>query len=330
MESARKRGKGYRVSGGSIIGDISKGVSKASKSVSKAVTGAAKSVYKGALKSDVGGIVEGVIEATPKPVVKGAMVAGLIASGLSPEESEALADASVEMIYAYDFGSAPSNENMSNAAKAGVMSAIKAQAKGGALRDNKGIHHMAIDSAKGPITKGGSVFGKVAKSAAAKKVTKKLSNVAKVQSESRFDPNIEFAGKGFLGDMAKGAVSLASNKDVQALALTGAKEGYKAYSKNKKKKETSGGSMKDIQGRGFLGDMAKGAVSLASNKDVQKLALDGAKAGYSTYQKNKKKKETSGGSMKSIGSGAKRPAKGSAEAKAWGEKMRAAREAKKK
>jgi len=294
MTLAKNKGKGYRVkpsdvvdvSGGNIFKSISKGVKKATKSVSKGVSKATESVgdavvdvaesaYKGALKEDIGGKVEWAKKnIVPKSVAQEAIAVGitavLVSGGTDPSDARKIADVmaatSATALYDLDFSKPITEDEAKKVGTKAVKAGAKEAIKGGAIKDNKGIHNYARDDVKQPMIRGGSVVvtnlvpkiavdgGKISKS-----VGRKVNKIAKIQSESRFDPNIAF-----------GAV-------------------------------TTGGSFKPIESRA------------GSFKPVSRA-----------------------GSMKAIGSGStastKRPklVKGSAESKAWGERMRNAREKKKK
>mgnify|MGYP006147305543 CR=1 FL=1 len=87
MESAHRRGKGYRINGGSmvpvggsmvpvggnILKSIKKGVSKTVKSASKAIN-----------KADVGSAIQIVKQAIPKEVITVAIQGALISQGVDP------------------------------------------------------------------------------------------------------------------------------------------------------------------------------------------------------------------------------------------------------
>jgi hypothetical protein len=363
LDSARRRGKGYRISGGDIFGSISKGVNKAVKTVGDAVTGKSsnkwaksiastvkdaagvvedgyKAINKTALKQDWGGAIEMAQSAVPQSVVKEALKAAFMAGGMDESAAGVAAAGSTQAFYDVDFSKSLKGQGDA-AAKGAVKGAYNEGVSGGAIRDPKGINTIALDTSKRPIVKGGSIASKIKKKVDVPKLSKKVSKVAREQASIRYDPNLQFApvaGSGFFDTLASGVKTLASDPQVQKLALEGAKQGakagYSAYQKNKKKKETSGGSMRPISGEGFLDTLASGVKTLASDPQVQKLALEGAKqgakAGYSAYQKNKKKKETSGSGFKPIGGGAVsggRPAKGSQAAK---DKMAALRAMRKK
>jgi hypothetical protein len=135
----------------------------------------------------------------PEKTVKTVFKAALISSGMDADEADAMASASAAGLYAYDFGDAPSSKNAASAGKAalkagvesGVSSATKTkktETTGGAILDQKGISHMALDSSKHPITRGGSVI----KKKIAKPLQKSVSHQAAVQDAQMADPNEMF------------------------------------------------------------------------------------------------------------------------------------------
>jgi hypothetical protein len=126
-----------------------------------------------------------------------------MAAGMDETAASVAAGSATGAFYDVDFSKSLKGQGktaLKGAVKGGVKAGISANksgssdaaSKGGALRDNKGIASHAMDSTKEPVTKGGAILGKKV----AKVVTntgKKVSKIAKAQSESRFDPNIEFA-----------------------------------------------------------------------------------------------------------------------------------------
>jgi hypothetical protein len=161
LQSAARRGKGYRVKGGNIFNDVSKGVNKAVKTVSDTVSGASKSATKKvkglskaiksvgdyvqndavdditdtygevnqfALKNDIGGKVEMAKKVVPKSAASAAIRGALVAAGMDDDAASIMADSAVGAVYSVDFGKSLKGQGKkaaTGAATGAVTSALK-------------------------------------------------------------------------------------------------------------------------------------------------------------------------------------------------------------
>ena len=115
IQSAARRGKGYRISGEGLIKSAGKklGVSKSVgdgieggsflKSLKNSASKAGKTIKKAAYDVNLGKNIEAVKDAIPESLVKTTIKTALEAQGMSPEEADAIASAGTAGVYGYSF-----------------------------------------------------------------------------------------------------------------------------------------------------------------------------------------------------------------------------------
>lgn len=181
IQSAAKRGKGYRISGEGLfksagkqlgvsksVGDgllksVKKTVSKAGKTIKKGVSTAADTIEQAAYDVNLGKNIEKVKDAIPESVVKSTIKTALIAQGMSPEEADLAASSGTAAVYGYSFDKKATKKNISGAVldgvEAGIKSGIKSSTSGGAMmmadiyNTGKGNSKLTLDTMKNPIYK---------------------------------------------------------------------------------------------------------------------------------------------------------------------------------
>lgn len=297
MESAHRRGKGYRVTGGSMIpvgGSMVPVGGNIFKSIKKGVSKTVKSASKAINKADVGSAIQIVKQSIPKEVITVAIQGALISGGVDPITAQTTANGISSGIHEVDFSKNLKGQGDDFAAATlmggvqsytgqGFMDTVKKSAL--ALAKNKDVQKFALQQGK----------------QAYKNYNKKDAVVA---------------GEGFMDSLKKGAIAVASNKDVQKMALSQAKKSYKNYTDNKgvnqmasdgAKGPTTGGAMRK----------ANPALVRANIQYDPNVSLSGGSmvpVGGSF--------RPVGGSFRPVGTGFKRPAKGSQEAKDYMKALR--------
>jgi hypothetical protein len=301
IEKARKGGKGYRVKGGNIFNDVSKGVNKAVKTVSDTVSGASKSATKKvkglskaissvgdyvkndavddiedaygevnqfALKNDIGGKVEMAKKVVPKSAAQAAFSGALMAAGMDKEAADVMAASAVGAVYNVDFGKSLKGQGKkaaSGAIQGGVSEGVKSSktTKGDGV---KGINHLGNDYAKKAFSGRSVSFAPAVMSPAprAVKVGKAPSKtkVAKAKNQQMVDTNTSSGGN-IINNISKKAGFSSSGGSF---------------------KPVSGGSFKEVGGSG-ISKPAKGSQA-AKDKMASLRAM--------------RKKKTAGGSFKAV------------------------------
>jgi len=251
MQSALRRGKGYRVTGGSMIplgGNIFKSIKKGA---NKAVKSATKAVN----KADVGSAIQQIKSNIPPVILETAITGALVAGGVDPVTA--------------------------STTSAGISAGIQE------VDFSKNLKGQGDDFAKAVVVGG-------------------------LQSYT--------TGQGFMDSVKKSAIALASDKDVQKMALKAGKTAYKNY--NKKKATTEGSGYADSKG---INAMASDDVKTPSGGAMRR-ANPALVRSNIQYDPNVSLRGGSfkplGGSFKPLGSGFKRPAKGSQEAKDYMKMLR--------
>lgn len=290
MESAHRRGKGYRVTGGSMIpvgGSMVPVGGNIFKSIKKGVSKTVKSASKAINKADVGSAIQIVKQSIPKEVITVAIQGALISGGVDPITAQTTANGISSGIHEVDFSKNLKGQGDDFAAATlmggvqsytgqGFMDTVKKSAL--ALAKNKDVQKFALQQGK----------------QAYKNYNKKDAVVA---------------GEGFMDSLKKGAIAVASNKDVQKMALSQAKKSYKNYTDNKgvnqmasdgAKGPTTGGAMRKVNP----------ALVQANIQYDPNVSLSGGSM------------VPVGGSFRPVGTGFKRPAKGSQEAKDYMKALR--------
>ena len=185
IQSAAKRGKGYRISGegliksagkklgvsksvgdgiegGSFLKSVKNTAKKAGKTIKKGVSTAADAIEQGAYDINLGKNIEKIKDAIPESLVKTTIKTALMAQGMSPEEADAIASAGTAGVYGYSFDEKATTKNFSGAiqdgVKAGIKSGVKSSVSGGAMmadiyNTGKGNSKLTLDTMKNPIYK---------------------------------------------------------------------------------------------------------------------------------------------------------------------------------
>ena len=185
IQSAAKRGKGYRISGeglfksagkklgvsksvgdgiegGSFLKSVKKTAKKVGKTVKKGVSTAADTIEQGAYDINLGKNIEAVKDAIPESLVKTTIKTALMAQGMSPEEADAIAAGGTAAVYGYSFDEKATKKNITGAisdgVKAGIKSGVKSSVSGGAMMSDiyntgKGNSKLTLDTMKNPIYK---------------------------------------------------------------------------------------------------------------------------------------------------------------------------------
>jgi hypothetical protein len=185
IQSAAKRGKGYRISGeglfksagkklgvsksvgdgiegGSFLKSVKNTAKKAGKTIKKGVSTAADSIEQAAYDVNLGKNIEAVKDAIPESLVKSTIKTALMAQGMSPEEADAIASAGTAGVYGYSFDEKATKKNITGAisdgVKAGIKSGVKSSVTGGAMMSDiyntgKGNSKLTLDTMKNPIYK---------------------------------------------------------------------------------------------------------------------------------------------------------------------------------
>lgn len=185
IQSAAKRGKGYRISGeglfksagkklgvsksvgdgiegGSFLKSVKKTAKKVGKTVKKGVSTAADTIEQGAYDVNLGKNIEKVKDAIPESLVKTTIKTALMAQGMSPEEADAIAAGGTAAVYGYSFDEKATKKNITGAisdgVKAGIKSGVKSSVSGGAMMSDiyntgKGNSKLTLDTMKNPIYK---------------------------------------------------------------------------------------------------------------------------------------------------------------------------------
>ena len=185
IQSAAKRGKGYRISGeglfksagkklgvsksvgdgiegGSFLKSVKNTAKKAGKTIKKGVSTAADTIEQAAYDVNLGKNIEAVKNAIPESLVKSTIKTALMAQGMSPEEADAIASAGTAGVYGYSFDKKPTKKNISGAiqdgVEAGIKSGMKSSVGGGAMMSDiyntgKGNSKLTLDTMKNPIYK---------------------------------------------------------------------------------------------------------------------------------------------------------------------------------
>ena len=185
IQSAAKRGKGYRISGeglfksagkklgvsksvgdgiegGSFLKSVKNTAKKAGKTIKKGVSTAADTIEQAAYDVNLGKNIEKVKDAIPESLVKTTIKTALMAQGMSPEEADAIASAGTAGVYGYSFDEKPTKKNITGAisdgVKAGIKSGVKSSVSGGAMMSDiyntgKGNSKLTLDTMKNPIYK---------------------------------------------------------------------------------------------------------------------------------------------------------------------------------
>jgi hypothetical protein len=174
IQSAAKRGKGYRISGEGLFKSAGEklGVSKSVgdgieggsflKSVKNTASKVGKTIKKTAYDVNLGKNIEAVKDAIPESLVKTTIKTALEAQGMSPEEADAIASAGTAGVYGYSFDKKATKKNISGAVmdgvEAGIKSGLKSSVSGGAMladiyNTGKGNSKLTLDTMKNPIYK---------------------------------------------------------------------------------------------------------------------------------------------------------------------------------
>ena len=185
IQSAAKRGKGYRISGegliksagkklgvsksvgdgiegGSFLKSVKNTAKKAGKTIKKGVSTAADAIEQAAYDVNLGKNIEAVKNAIPESLVKTTIKTALMAQGMSPEEADAIASAGTAGVYGYSFDEKATKKNITGAisdgVKAGIKSGVKSSVSGGAMMSDiyntgKGNSKLTLDTMKNPIYK---------------------------------------------------------------------------------------------------------------------------------------------------------------------------------
>jgi hypothetical protein len=280
VKTAMRKGKGYRVKGGSIFSSISKGVSKAAKTVSDGVSKTASKAVKYveddladdvadtygevnqlALKADIGGGVEQAKKVVPKSVARSAFAAALMAGGVDETSANVMAGAAVESAYSVDFSRSLKGQGKKagiGAGKGAISEGLSANKSKPTTKGDgvKGINHLGHDYAKNAF-KGTSVSF-APQSNAIRNTTMpikipKQSAVSKKKNDQMVDTNT--ASGGSFKEVGSGFSVKAKVKIPKGFGGNGVKQPAKgsqaakdkmAALRNMRKKKTSAGSMKPL------------------------------------------------------------------------------------